>query len=169
MDPAPLLREVAKMLAATLPSSLELVVEIEPDTPDIRMDPVRLYQALTNLIINARDALSGQGRVQLTLRYAGPRSGQCDACHKDFQGDYVEIAVADDGPGIAPEILHRIFDPFFTTKEVGKGSGMGLAMVMGVLREVDGHVVVETAPGKGTAFRLLIPARARNGEESAGS
>jgi signal transduction histidine kinase len=71
-------------------------------------------------------------------------------------GEYVELYVADDGSGIPVEVLPKIFDPFFTTKEVGKGSGMGLAMVMGILREHDGHVLVETQAGAGTTFHLFF-------------
>jgi PAS domain S-box-containing protein len=153
----PLLREVLRMLAASLPSSVEISTRAAADVPAIRIDPLRLHQVLTNLILNARDALDGQGRVELVLGFNPGLSGQCSACHAVFQGDYVELCVRDNGPGIPPEVLPRIFDPFFSTKPVGKGTGMGLAMVMGILQEAGGHVLVETAPGTGTAFRLLFP------------
>ena len=73
----------------------------------------------------------------------------CASCRERFDGEFVELAVADDGPGIPPEVLERMFEPFFTTKEVGKGSGMGLATVHGIVHEHGGHIVVETAPGAG--------------------
>jgi PAS domain S-box-containing protein len=154
---APMLREVARMLAATLPSSLEIEITETPDLPAIRIDPLRLHQVLTNLILNARDALDGQGRVELGLVFTRGLQARCSACHGEIQGDYVELYVRDNGPGIPPDVLPRIFDPFFSTKPVGKGTGMGLAMVMGILRDARSHVLVETAPGAGAVFRLLFP------------
>ncbi len=157
LEPEPLLREVVRMLAATLPSSLEISIQAAAEVPAIRIDPLRLHQILTNLILNARDALEGQGKVTLSLGYSRGIDAHCSACHQVVRGEYVEVAVRDDGPGIPPEVLPRIFDPFFSTKPVGKGTGMGLAMVMGILQEAGGHVLVETAPGAGTVFRLLFP------------
>jgi len=157
VDAAPLLQEVVKMLAASLPSSLEIRIQVAEATPAIRIDPLRLHQVLTNHILNARDALDGQGRVEVGLCFTRGLVGRCSACQADFEGDFVELFVRDNGPGIPAEVLPRIFDPFFSTKPVGKGNGMGLAMVMGILREAGGHVLVETAPGAGTVFRLLSP------------
>jgi CheY-like chemotaxis protein len=81
----------------------------------------------------------------------------CTSCRARFDGEFVELAVADDGPGIPPEVMDRMFEPFFSTKEVGKGSGMGLATVHGIVHEHGGHVVVESAPGRGATFRVLFP------------
>ena len=81
-----------------------------------------------------------------------------------MSGRFVELTVADTGPGIAPEVLERMFEPFYTTKEVGKGSGMGLSMVHGIVHEYGGHLLVETAPGTGTAFRELFPSLAASVE-----
>ncbi|MDP2833991.1 MAG: response regulator [Pseudomonadota bacterium] len=158
LDPRPLVREVIKMLASTLPSSLEMKEQIEQSVPAVRIDPVQLHQILTNLVINARDATGGQGRIEVGLRLTVLTGQVCDVCHQPVQGEFVELTVRDDGSGIAPEVLPKIFDPFFTTKDVGKGSGMGLAMVMGILREHDGHALVESrlGEGHGTTFRLFF-------------
>src|SRR5690606_30062766 len=85
------------------------------------------------------------------------------SCRQPAEGTFVELAVGDDGPGIAPEVQERIFEPFFSTKEVGKGAGMGLATLHGIVHEHDGHVLVETAPGKGARFRVLFPPLMRGG------
>ena len=156
LDPKPLVKEVIKMLASTLPSSLELREDLATEIPTLRMDPVQLHQILTNLVINARDATAGEGRIEVGLRLTRLDGQVCDVCHTPVAGVFVELYVRDDGSGIAPEVLPKIFDPFFTTKEVGKGSGMGLAMVMGILREHDAHALVETRLGAGTTFRLFF-------------
>ncbi len=156
LDPRPLVREVIKMLASTLPSSLELGEQVAATVPAIRIDPVQLHQILTNLVINARDATNGEGHIEVGLRTTRLDGEICDVCHQSIRGEFVELYVKDDGSGIAPEVLPKIFDPFFTTKEVGRGSGMGLAMVMGILREHDGHVLVETRDGHGSTFRLFF-------------
>ncbi len=158
LDPRPLVKEVIKMLASTLPSSLELREQIATEVPAIHIDPVQLHQVLTNLVINARDATDGQGHIEVGLRTTTLGGETCDICHQPIRGEFVELYVKDDGSGIAPEVLPKIFDPFFTTKEVGRGSGMGLAMVMGILREHDAHVLVETRAGAGTTFRLFFHA-----------
>jgi CheY-like chemotaxis protein len=139
-----------------------VVERINPDVPSIRIDPVHLHQMLTNLVINARDATGGEGHIEVGLRrsrFSGEASGEvCVINHLPVRGEFVELYVKDDGSGIAADALPKIFDPFFTTKEVGKGSGMGLAMVLGILRENDGHVLVQTrtGAGHGTCFRLLF-------------
>ncbi len=156
LDPRPLAREVLKMLRGTLPSSLELVENVVADLPCIHIDPGQLHQVLTNLIINARDATDGEGRIEVGLRLTTLSGEICAITHQAVRGEFVELYVKDDGSGISAEALPKIFDPFFTTKEVGKGSGMGLAMVLGILREHDGHVLVETGPGSGTSFRLFF-------------
>jgi CheY-like chemotaxis protein len=115
-----------------------------------------LHQVLTNLVINARDATDGEGHIEVGLRGTHLGGEVCNLCHQAIKGDFVELYVKDDGSGIAPEVLPKIFDPFFTTKEVGRGSGMGLAMVMGILREHDAHALVETRPGAGSTFRLFF-------------
>ena len=91
----------------------------------------------------------------------------CASCRKRFRGDFVELMVADSGPGIAPEVVERMFEPFFTTKDVGRGSGMGLATVHGIVHEHLGHIVVETAPGAGSRFRVLFPMHAGDAQAPA--
>ena len=155
---APLVTEAAKLLRPTLPSTIELSVETKEDLPTVKVDRVQAEQVLLNLCINARDAMGGHGSIALAVRQAPHAGGVCTACRQRFAGRFVELAVCDTGPGIAPEVVDRMFEPFFSTKEVGKGSGMGLSMVHGIVHEHGGHVVVDTAPGRGAVFRVLLPA-----------
>ncbi|MBI3775118.1 MAG: PAS domain S-box protein [Gammaproteobacteria bacterium] len=153
----PLAKEVAKTLTPTLPSSIEFTTRIEADGLNVLADPVQLHQVIMNLVINARDALGEHGRIELAVSEAHGLHAICSGCHGDIAGDFVELAVSDNGPGIAPEVLLRMFDPFFTTKATGKGTGMGLSVVHGVVHDCGGHVLVESKPGAGTLMRVLLP------------
>ncbi len=154
---APLINEAVKLLAASLPSSIELGTELEENLPPVLLDPVQLEQVLMNLCINASDAMAGRGRLRISLRRADEHEGACASCHQSVAGPHVELAVSDEGPGIAADVMERMFEPFYTTKEVGKGSGMGLATVHGIVHEHGGHIVVDSTPGRGASFRVLFP------------
>ncbi|HSD54583.1 MAG TPA: PAS domain S-box protein [Burkholderiales bacterium] len=152
-----LVAESARLLRSSMPATLDLDTASGGDVPLAALDLVQAEQVLLNLCINARDALEGEGRVQVGVRRAR-HAAVCASCRCAIDGEFVELAVSDDGPGIAPEVMERIFEPFFSTKEVGKGSGMGLAMVHGIVHDHGGHVLVDTRPGEGTTFRILFPA-----------
>ncbi|MCP4044004.1 MAG: response regulator [Gammaproteobacteria bacterium] len=152
-----LVEEDLKMLGSTLPSSIEITTEIEENLPAVLMDPGQLNQLLMNLCVNARDAMEGKGSLTIRMGWAKGVETECATCHKQIEGDWVDLSVTDTGSGINPEALDRIFDPFYTTKEVGKGTGMGMAVIHGIMRNHGGHVLVETEKGKGTTFRLLFP------------
>jgi PAS domain S-box-containing protein len=152
----PLLRQSLSLLRSTLPSSIELNVRIPMRLPQVSVDPVQIEQVLFNLCINARDAMSGAGRLGVELAER-PLRATCASCRQPLEGRWIELAVSDDGAGLTSEARDRIFEPFFTTKEVGRGSGMGLAMVHGIVHDHGGHVVVESTPGEGSAFRVLLP------------
>jgi PAS domain S-box-containing protein len=152
-----LVRESVKLLRSTLPATLELVTELDDAAPQVMLDPVQADQVLLNLGINARDATDGHGEVRVAVRRVAVDGAVCASCRKRVTGNFVELAVRDTGPGIAPEAMERMFEPFFSTKEVGKGSGMGLATVHGIVHEHGGHVVVESQPGRGATFRVLFP------------
>ncbi|HEX9179779.1 MAG TPA: PAS domain S-box protein, partial [Burkholderiales bacterium] len=154
----PLVNESVKLLRSSLPATLEIQTALLEDVPAVMLDPVQLEQILLNLCINARDAMAGIGKVQIAIRHIPQADLECTACRQPARGDCVELVVEDSGPGIPAEIRDRIFEPFFSTKEVGKGSGMGLSTVHGILHEHGGHVVVETAAGGGARFRVLFPA-----------
>lgn len=158
MRPSSLLHESAALLRATLPSSVLLDIDASCAAAGLIIgDAGQLGQVLLNLGINARDAVNGSGQLHLSARdaYGG---WHCQACGLPAEHDrWVELAVKDNGCGIARDILTRMFDPFFTTKPAGSGSGMGLAMVHGIVHDHGGHIVVDTELGQGTTFRILLP------------
>ncbi len=156
----PVVAEVVKLLTATIPSSIRIGTSIDQRAADICIDPVELHQLITNLVINARDALNGVGGIQIALANRHIAQDRCAACHGSIEGDFVELSVSDTGSGIAPEHLPSIFEPFFTTKEVGKGTGLGLSVVHGIMHKLGGHIGVRSAVGQGTTIGLLFPARA---------
>jgi PAS domain S-box-containing protein len=158
---APLVKESVKLLRSSLSATVELETDLADGVPPVMSDPVQLEQVLLNLCINARDAMSGTGAIRVAVRQVDSLDAVCASCRQKVTGHHVELSVSDTGAGIAPEVLDRMFEPFFTTKEVGRGSGMGLAMVHGIVHDHGGHIVVDTGPGHGTTFRLrFAPAEA---------
>ncbi len=156
--------EAARLLRSSMPSTLELETRAQADVPLTSLDRVQGEQVLLNLCINARDALQGHGKVRVDVGRAESGRGVCASCRSHFDGEFVELAVADNGPGIPPEVMERMFEPFFSTKEVGKGSGMGLATVHGIVHEHGGHIVIESVPGRGATFRVLFPMLRADGD-----
>ncbi len=154
----PLVHESLQTVRAALPSSMVLETDIERDGTTARLDPLQLEQVLLNLCINARDAAGGNGRLRVAVRPVQLEDATCAGCRTCATGRFVELCVEDSGHGMAPEIVERIFEPFYSTKEAGKGTGMGLAIVHGIVHEHGGHVVVDTEPGQGSRFRVIFPA-----------
>ncbi len=158
VDPLKGVPEVMRMLRPTLPASLTVRQELDARARPFLGDAVELHQILTNLVINARDAAKEHGRIEVRVAPEPNASGHCVTCSAALSGSYTLIEVVDDGEGIAPEHLPRIFDPFFTTKDVGKGTGMGLSVVHGIVHDSGGHLRVTTTPGAGSVFSILLPA-----------
>jgi PAS domain S-box-containing protein len=159
---APIVNEVSKLLRSTMPATISISTSVVRNLPAALISSVHLHQVLMNLGINARDAIAGKGSVAIGAEprsFAGHKT--CDSCHQSFAGDYLLISVQDSGAGIAPEHLQKIFDPFFTTKEVGGGSGLGLSVLHGIVHSANGHIEVLTALGRGTEFRIYLPAQSR--------
>jgi PAS domain S-box-containing protein len=157
----PLVRQALQLLRATLPSSVAVDFSGAPGGEDallVAADPVQMEQVLFNLCINARDAIQGPGLIRVRVGEVGG-GWHCASCRARVDsGCWVELSVADDGSGMPPELVERIFEPFTSTKEAGRGSGMGLAMVHGIVHDHEGHVVVETEQGRGSVFRVMLPA-----------
>lgn len=148
---------IARMLDRFLGERIELVVDADADVPPIYGDPGQIEQAVVNLAVNARDAMPEGGRLGLTVSLIGV-DARTEVPHDPIpDGHYVELAVQDTGAGMTPEIKAHIFEPFFTTKEAGKGTGLGLAMVYGTVKQSGGFISVDSEEGQGTTFRLRFP------------
>jgi PAS domain S-box-containing protein len=159
LAPAGVIAEVLAMLRPSIPSGIALHSRID-DQACVLIAAGELHQVLVNLIINARDAIGEHGSIEVRVRRRLLDGQLCAVSQRRLTGDYLAIEVRDDGCGIAAEHVGRLFDPFFTTKEVGKGTGLGLSMLQSILRRAGGHVLVETAPGRGSCFQLLFPVAA---------
>jgi PAS domain S-box-containing protein len=146
-----------KMLSRLLGESIEVSWVPGPGLLKVKMDPTQINQILANLCVNARDAVGGGGKIAIETAEVSFDEAFCET-HSGFRpGDYVLLAVSDNGCGIAKDLLDKIFEPFFTTKKVGKGTGLGLATVFGIVKQNDGFINVYSEPGKGTTFKIYIP------------
>jgi two-component system cell cycle sensor histidine kinase/response regulator CckA len=128
----------------------------DPDAR-IEVDPVQLVHALLNLAINARDAMPEGGRLNIRGAVIAPRPSLRRRYPALRPGPHVEIVIEDTGTGMDADVRTRIFEPFFSTKEVGKGTGLGLAMVYGFIEQSGGIIEVDSTPGEGTSFTILLP------------
>jgi PAS domain S-box-containing protein len=146
-----------KMLQRLIGEDIQLEWHPSPSLWAVRADPVQIDQVLTNLCINARDAIEDVGRITIESTNAICDADYCET-HAGVQpGDYVVLVVSDDGCGMDKATQARLFEPFFTTKEVGKGTGLGLATVYGIVKQNDGFINVYSEPGHGTTFRIYLP------------
>jgi len=153
-----LIQETEKFLRPIIPSSIDVVVESCDINPLVNINPAMINQVLMNLCLNAKDAMeSSNGTLGMSVNLEEFNQQYCASCHHDFSGKFVEIKISDTGSGIEKNILGRLFDPFFSTKEVGKGTGMGLSMVHGLVHQHGGHVLIHTTPGAGTEISVLLP------------
>jgi signal transduction histidine kinase/CheY-like chemotaxis protein len=147
------------MLQRLIGTNYMLELEQGPGSRWVRVDPGQLVQVLMNLVTNARDAMTAGGRITLrTSTRMVESDSMLDLSRTTIsRGEYVFLEVEDHGAGIAPEDLAHLFEPFFTTKEVGRGTGLGLATVEGIVSQSKGHIQIDTALGRGTIFRIILP------------
>jgi two-component system, cell cycle sensor histidine kinase and response regulator CckA len=159
LDPREVVEGLAPMLRRLLGEHIELSIDARRDGGRILVDPHQLEQVILNLAVNGRDAMPGGGRLSIALRDIEVGPADRRAWPDLAPGPHVELTVADTGSGMPVEIRDRVFEPFFTTKAPGHGTGMGLAMVHGIVTGSGGGIAVETAPGQGSTFRLRFPRR----------
>jgi signal transduction histidine kinase/CheY-like chemotaxis protein len=146
-----------RMLSRLLGENIEIETNLDPDLWDVFADPGQIDQILLNLSVNARDAMEHGGRLTVSTGNV-ELDGISAAAGGAAPGKYASLSVVDTGHGMDPETQQHIFEPFFTTKEVGRGTGLGLSTVYGIVKQSGGYILVESAPGKGSKFTILLPA-----------
>jgi two-component system cell cycle sensor histidine kinase/response regulator CckA len=166
-DPKPLdlqlfLKESASFIERTIPETIKIQFNFTSDETTIYADPAKMQQVITNLAVNARDAMPRGGTLTFELSREAPPADAALPCLQP-EGDprsWVRLAVSDNGAGIDPRVLPHIFEPFFTTKEAGQGTGLGLAQIYGIVEQHNGCISVDSRPGQGSTFNLYFPALA---------
>ncbi len=149
--------DAERMLRRIIGEDIELLTNLDPSAGKVRADPTQVEQVLLNLAVNARDAMPQGGKLMLQTANTDLDSEYARFNPEVVPGPYVMVAVSDTGCGMGEEVRAHLFEPFFTTKEQGKGTGLGLATVYGIVKQSGGHIDVESALGRGTTFRIFLP------------
>jgi PAS domain S-box-containing protein len=153
-----IVKEVLKMLRASLPSTIQIDQNIAPDSGMTLADPTQIHQVIMNLCTNAAHAMREHGGVlKISLSDIDINSGNLDSYPEVGPGAYLRLSVSDTGHGMNRDVLERIFDPYFTTKESGEGTGLGLAVIHGIVDNYKGVIRVQSEPDKGTTFEIFLP------------
>ncbi|THB74803.1 MAG: hybrid sensor histidine kinase/response regulator, partial [Desulfobacteraceae bacterium] len=159
--------QALKVVQVSFSSRIKVQTRISKNYPMVLADPSQIHEMIVNLCANAGEAMSETGgilKVILSSTGIDPGSGQQ---FKDLTpGEYLEMIISDTGSGIDPEIREKIFDPYFTTKEFGKGTGMGLSVVHGIVKTHGGAIAVDCTAGQDTCFRVLLPAAGEDGKQT---
>ena len=169
-DVTPIVKEALKLLRASLPSTIEIREHIDSEVAIIEADLTQVHQLIMNLCTNAASAMDEEvGLIKVRLKNADLKALSSTTNSNIDPGPYLKLSVSDTGHGMPPEVLEKIFDPYFTTKEKGKGTGLGLAVVHGIVERHRGHITVESIPAKGTTFSVYFPIIKRKREAADGN
>jgi CheY-like chemotaxis protein len=152
-----LLGSMQKLLQRTLRQDIQITADFDPEVSFTFADAAQLESAVLNLAVNAQDAMPSGGRLTISTANASLDDHYKSIHPEVIAGEYVLVAVTDEGDGMPSEVIERAFEPFYTTKEVGKGSGLGLSMVYGFVKQSNGHVAIYSEPGLGTTVRIYLP------------
>jgi PAS domain S-box-containing protein len=158
--------DVEKVLQRTIPKMIDIEIRLSDDLWTFRADPIQMEQILLNLGSNAADAMPEGGKLRIETRNASLDEDFCRNHLGAVAGDYVLLTVTDTGHGMDLETVQHIFEPFFTTKEIGKGTGLGLASVYGIVKSHGGYIICESEVSRGTTFKIYLPAAAKKEEKS---
>lgn len=149
---------VSRMLERVIGADVELALLLDADGAHVRADPGQFEQVLVNLVVNARDAMSGGGAVTIeTSHVPDPAASRARGGSAPTALGWVRILVRDDGPGVPADVLPRVFEPFFTTKKAGRGTGLGLATCQAIVEQAGGRIGIESTPDIGTSIEILLP------------
>ena len=157
MTLTPLIKEALKLLRSSVPVNVEIIQRIKTDKDSVLADPTQMHQIMLNLCGNAAHAMSSGGTLTVTLADVLETDAVTPPSDLGKPERFVRLTVSDTGAGIEPDVVERIFDPFFTTKKQGEGTGMGLAMVHGIVKRHDGYLQLENHPGEGATFHVFLP------------
>ena len=163
-----LVTDMTKLLSRTLGEGIEIALATKPELWSVVADPAQLEAALTNLCVNARDAMPRGGRLTISTSNTQLEADYAAENPEVSPGEYVVLEVTDTGTGMPPEVVRRAFEPFYTTKAIGNGTGLGLSMVFGFVKQSGGHVKVYSEVGVGTVVRIYLP-RAKRSDGAADS
>jgi signal transduction histidine kinase len=169
VQPKHLLKDLENIIKDTFPKDIRLQFSIPNDTWTILGDPTQVHQILLNLCVNARDAMPNGGNLTIGVENCVLDEQYAAMNIQAKPGRYVNISVTDSGTGMPPGILDKIFEPFFTTKELNKGTGLGLSTVMAIVKSHEGIINVYSEPGKGTTFKVYLPAMELSSEAREGT
>ena len=158
LQPRHLIKEIVKILKDTLPKSIEVEFESTEDLSLVAGDATQLHQVLMNFFVNARDAMPAGGKLTIKAENIHIDESYARMNLEAKPGRFVVINISDSGMGISPNVINRIFEPFFTTKERGKGTGLGLSTALGIVKGHGGFINVYSEPGRGTQFKIYLPA-----------
>jgi len=156
--------ELKRILIQTFPETIDVKVDLDPNLPSVVADQTQFHQVLLNLCVNARDAMPRGGTLSITTRTV-PGSSLRDRFPDSHERNYTCVMVSDTGTGMDKQTLEKIFEPFFTTKEVGQGTGLGLAVVYGIIKSHHGFIDVESEVGRGTKFHVYLPVQPQDLED----
>lgn len=168
LQPETLVSRTVELLKRLLGEDIDLQIRLRPDLWPVRVDPTQFEQVLMNLALNGRDAMHGKGALKIQLGNVELDGVSCSICSERLYGDHVRLLVQDEGEGMDAITREQIFDPFFTTKELGRGTGLGLATVLGAVQQNQGHIVVDSAPDKGTSMEVFFPRTGVSTEDASG-
>jgi len=162
IDLMPLISEIRRIVVETFPKSISLQEELDTGLWQVNADPTQLQQVILNLCVNARDAMPSGGTLTLRVQKTELGRSQSHAAQHQRSGPAIAIEVEDEGEGMPPEVVNRIFEPFFTTKAAGQGTGLGLSTALSIVRSHGGDLTVDSRPGAGSTFRIVLPAILKN-------
>ena len=165
VDLGRMLNDVAPILHSAVGEGVRIETAVTGGLWNTLVDVANLENALINLVVNARDAMRGRGRLLIELENCEIDAESARLMADVVPGEYVRLSVVDEGCGMGPEVIEKIFEPFFTTKPEGRGTGLGLAMVYGFVKQSGGHVAIESAPGAGATVRLYLPRSLRQEQQ----